>query len=136
MQAASSAGRPSAIRRAAYSVNWRRRFVPRFRVGKPETDRLKVDDRAAERLAVAGVADSVAERRARHADALRGDADAAAFQGGEGNPVALAFRADALVFRHLHVLSEVRAQVSEAFWPTFSSIRVTAKPGWFFSITN
>ncbi|KAG1241920.1 hypothetical protein G6F65_023276 [Rhizopus arrhizus] len=82
----------------------------RGHVGQPERHRLVLHDGLAERLPVAGVVARAFERRARHADGLRGDADAPAFQVGQRDLVAFAFCAQT---------------VSEACWPSLSSTRST-----------
>ncbi|MDT4856415.1 hypothetical protein FQZ97_908040 [compost metagenome] len=64
-------------------------------VGEAEGHRLVLDDRLAEGLALVGVVARRLEGRAGHAHRLCGDADAAAFEVGQGDAVALALRAQA-----------------------------------------
>ncbi len=61
------------------------------------------EDRFAESLALACVVARAFECGARHAYRLRRNADAAAFQIGQRNLVALAFRAQAVGGRNAHV---------------------------------
>ena len=72
-----------------------RGFEPRGEVGKPEADRLMLEDRLAEAGSFACVAGGARQRGLRHADALRRDADAPGFQVGECDAVAGALRAQA-----------------------------------------
>ena len=63
-------------------------------VRQAEIDRLMLGDRLAERDALPCVRERVIERRARHADRLRGDADAPGFEIGERDAIAAAFLAE------------------------------------------
>jgi hypothetical protein len=73
-------------------------------VGEPEVDGLVLGDRLAERDALARVGERGLERRARHADGLRRDADAAGLEVRERDPVALALGAEPVRDRHAAVL--------------------------------
>jgi hypothetical protein len=55
-----------------------RRFQPGGQIGEAMAHGLVLDDRLAKALALLGIADGDLQRRLRHADALRGDADAPA----------------------------------------------------------
>ena len=70
-------------------------------VGKAKRDGLMFDDRLAEAAALLRIGERDFVRRARHADGLRGDADAAAFQIGKRDAVALAFGAEPVFHRHV-----------------------------------
>ena len=76
----------------------------RRHVGQPELHRLVIDDLGAERLALAGIGAGRFERGARHADRLRGDADAAGLEIGQRDAIALALLAQQRVGADLAVL--------------------------------
>ncbi|MCY1293626.1 hypothetical protein D9M70_428910 [compost metagenome] len=76
----------------------------RGHVGQAEGHGLVLDDRLAEGLALVGVVARRLEGRTRHADGLRGDADAPAFQVGQGDAVALPLLAQAQGRRDAHVV--------------------------------
>ncbi len=63
-----------------------------------------VEDGGAEALALLGVSQRRFKRAARHAHALRGDADAPAFERAQGDLVALAFAADQVLGRDAAVV--------------------------------
>src|ERR1700730_11021851 len=71
-----------------------RRGDLRRHIGEAEGHRLLLDDRLAEGLALAGVGEGRLVGRTRHADGLRGDADAAALEVSERDLVAFAFAAE------------------------------------------
>ena len=73
-------------------------------LGQAKTDGLVLEDRLAEALALLGVLNRHLQRAARHADALRGDADAPALQAAERDLVALALVADQVLGRDAAVL--------------------------------
>ena len=81
-----------------------RRFELGRHVGQAERDRLMFDDRLAEAAAFLRISDGDVVRRARHADGLRGDADAAAFEIGERDAIALAFGAEPVFRRHAELV--------------------------------
>ena len=80
------------------------RLDARCHVGEPEGNRLVLDDRRAERLALARIVESGLVSGARHTDGLGGDADAPGLQIGECDSVAVAFIAEQQVRRELDVL--------------------------------
>ena len=120
---------PSAFSRAACSVICRAASSLVLASTSRNADRLVVDDRLAEGGAVARIGDRVFQRRARHAHALRGDADAPGLQGGQRDPVAFALGADALVVRDFHVLERQRAGVRRLLAELFLHAAATTKPG-------
>ena len=75
-------------------------------------------------LALPGVVTRRFERGAGHAHRLRGDADAPAFEVGQGDPVAFALLAQP-VGHGTRTSSKRIWQVSEACWPSLSSTRAT-----------
>ncbi|MCY1401815.1 hypothetical protein D9M71_169390 [compost metagenome] len=62
-------------------------------IGQAKTHGLVLDDRLAERLALLGIVAGVFERGPCHTHRLRGNADTAAFQIGQGDAIALALLA-------------------------------------------
>ena len=76
-------------------------------------------------LPLARVGERRLERRARHADRLRGDADAAGFEVRERDPVAVAFARRAGSPPARAQSSNTICAVSDARWPSFSSTRAT-----------
>jgi len=94
-----------------------------------------LDDRLAEGLSLARVRERRVERRPRHADRLRGDADAPAFEVRQRDPVAFTLGAEQARRRDLAVSKAICA-VSDARCPSFSSMRATTNPGVFVSTTN
>ena len=93
-------------------------------VGQAERDGLVFDDRLAEAAALLRIGERNLVGRAGHADGLRGDADAAAFQIGKRDAVALAFGAEP-VFPGTLSSSKCISQVSDACWPILFSMRPT-----------
>ncbi|MCY1350752.1 hypothetical protein D9M69_369940 [compost metagenome] len=91
----------------------------RGHVGQAEGHGLVLDDRLAEGLALMGVVPCRLEGRTGHAHGLSGDADAAAFQVGQGDTVAISFRAQAQRCRYAHLvqldLAGVRGVLAEFF---------------------
>src|SRR5580704_1780772 len=75
-------------------------------VGEAEGHRLLLDDRLAEGRALAGIGEGGLISGARHPDRLRSDPDAAAFQVGERNLVAFAFRAQHQIGGQLDLLED------------------------------
>ena len=65
------------------------------------------------------------ERRARHADRLRGDADAPGLEVRERDAVAVAFARRAGWLAGTSQFSNTICAVSDARWPSFSSMRAT-----------
>ncbi len=88
-----------------------RRVDPRRHVGEFEGDRLVLEDRLAELLALFRVIARRLVGRPRHADRLRGDADAPALEIGERDLQAHAFRAEPIGDGHAHVLEDEGAGV-------------------------
>ena len=80
-----------------------RGFQLRGHLGKLKLHALKLIDRFAKLLALAGVSNCRVERAARDADHLRADADAAFVQSFNRSLVALADFAQHVLFRHLAV---------------------------------
>jgi hypothetical protein len=74
-----------------------RRLDLRRHPGEAELHRLVLEDRLAEGDALLGVGERGVEGGAGHADGLGADADAAAFEAGEGDLQALAFVAEQVV---------------------------------------
>jgi len=83
-----------------------RGFDLRGHVGQEELQRLVLEDRLAEGDALLAVGPRDVERRAGHADALTGEADAPAFQARQRDLQALAFVADQVGHRHAAVLEQ------------------------------
>ena len=75
--------------------------------------------------ALARVGERRLERGARHADRLRGDADAPGLEVGERDPVALALARRAGSPAGTRQFSNTICAVSEARWPSLSSMRAT-----------
>ena len=67
-----------------------RGFEPGGAISQPETHRLVVEDGGAKALALLGIGNRHLQRAARHAHALRGNADAPTLQATQGDLVALA----------------------------------------------
>ncbi len=65
----------------------------------------------AEALALTGIVAGRFERGAGHAHRLRGNADAPAFEVGQGDPVAFALFTQAIGHRHFHLFEENLAGV-------------------------
>ena len=76
----------------------------RGHVGQAKRHRLVFDDRLTEGHPLVGVITRRLERGAGHAHRLRGDADASAFQVGQGNAIAFALLTQAQVGRNAHVV--------------------------------
>ena len=83
-----------------------RGFDLRRHVGELEIDRLMLDERLAEARPLARVGERRVERRARHADRLRRDADAPRLEIRERDPVALAFAPEQIRGGHPAVLED------------------------------
>ena len=83
-----------------------RRFDLRGHVGQAELHGLVFIDGFAEAFAFARIAQGRFIRGARHAHGLRGDADASAFQAGQGDLVALPFFANQIFRRDAAVLEQ------------------------------
>ena len=73
-------------------------------LGQAETHRLVVEDRCAKALALLGVADGAVQRAARHAHALRGDADAPAFESTKRDAVSRTLGANQVFLRNAAVV--------------------------------
>src|SRR5450756_579189 len=73
-------------------------------VGQSEANRLMIEDRRAKTLAVFGIGQRHLKRAARHADTLRGNADAPTFQAAQRNAVAFALAANQALYRHAAVV--------------------------------
>ena len=81
-----------------------RRLEAGGHVRQAERHGLVLEDGLAEGAPLVRVADGDLEGRARHADALRGNADAPTFQVGEGDAIALALLAQPVLGRDDHVV--------------------------------
>jgi hypothetical protein len=96
-----------------------RDFDLRRHVGEAEIHRLVFEDRLAETLAFVRVMQCRLEGRARHADGLRRDADAPAFEVGQRDAVALAFAAEQVFGGDAAVLEQdlrrIRSVLAELF---------------------
>src|SRR4051794_13301622 len=101
-----------------------RRLDLGLHVGELVLDRLEAADRAAERVALAGVRRREVERRLRDADGLRRDPDAPAVERRQRDAHPGARGAEPLA----GVSSKSRSAVELECWPSFSSSRVTLKP--------
>ncbi|MCY1446868.1 hypothetical protein D9M71_634600 [compost metagenome] len=80
-------------------------------VGQAEGHGLMFDQRLAEAFALAGIVTGHLEGGAGHAHRLRGNTDPAAFEVGQGNLVAFALLAQAVGYRHAHVVKDDLAGV-------------------------
>jgi hypothetical protein len=83
-----------------------RRLDPGRHLGEAELHRLVLEDGLAERDAFLGVRERGVERGARHADRLRADADAPAFEAGERDLQALPFFAEQVLGRDAAALED------------------------------
>ena len=99
-------GWPASLQAGGMPDQLPRRLDLRRHVGEAEVHRLVLDDGLAEGLALLRIAHRRLERRARHADRLRGDADAPGFEIGERDAVAVAFVAEQAVGRDAAVLEQ------------------------------
>ena len=72
-------------------------FQARGEIGQTKADGLMLDDGLAHRFAFLRIGRGDFERRLRHADRLRGDADASRFEIRQRDAIALAFGAEAQV---------------------------------------
>ena len=88
-----------------------RRFELGRHIGKAKCNGLMFDDGFAEASTLLRVGERNLEGRAGHAHGLRSDADAAAFQVGQRDTVALAFGTEPVLLRHAKI-----------FEPNFASI--------------
>ncbi len=79
-------------------------FELRGAFGQTETHRLVVEDGGAKAFALLGIVDGDIERAAGHAQALRGDADAPAFQAAQCDAIAFAFFANQVLSRDAAVV--------------------------------
>ncbi|MNX86629.1 hypothetical protein D3C86_1185190 [compost metagenome] len=82
-------GFPRLLQRRRMQHQLPRRRYARRHIRKPKRHRLMLDDCLPEGLALAGIIPRRLESGLRHADRLRGDTDAAAFQIGERNAISL-----------------------------------------------
>ena len=78
----------------------------RRHLGEPELQRLVLEDRLAEGDPLLGVGERRLERRPRHADRLRADADPPALEAGERDLQPLAFLAEQVLRRDAAVLEQ------------------------------
>src|SRR6266568_3315030 len=78
----------------------------RRHVGEAERDRLVRHELLPERLAFLGIGERRLISGAGHPECLRGDADAPAFEVGQGDPVALALAAEHQIGGQLHLLED------------------------------
>src|SRR5471030_1230422 len=83
-----------------------RRFDLRGHVGQAELHGLVLEDGLAKAFAFARIVQRRLVRGARHADRLRGDADASAFKAGQRDLVALPFLADQILGRDAAVVEQ------------------------------
>jgi hypothetical protein len=124
MAASFRQGWPASRRLAACQISWRAASICVAHVGQAKAHGLVVEDGLAKALALFGVVQRALEGAARHAHALRRDADAPAFQAAQGNLVALALGANQVLGRDAAVVKLICA-VSLLCWPSLSSSRAT-----------
>ena len=121
----SGTGWPASFRLAAWWINWRAASMLRGHVGQLELHRLVVEDRLAEGHALLAVGQRRVEGGARHAHALRRDADAPALQAPTARSSAPCLLRPAGWRPARGSCSNRICAVSLACWPILSSMRAT-----------